>query len=69
MIDPRPAGRVIDVQAMRRFHMEMHGEPCQRCERRPGTQIHHTLYRSRGGGDVRDNFEWVCVYCQDDAHS
>jgi hypothetical protein len=60
---PKPEPRVRDVDAMRRFHLEMLGEPCEVCERRPGTRIHHRKYRSRGGSDVRSNFVWVCAIC------
>lgn len=51
---------------MREFHLEMVGEPCEVCERRRGTILHHVQYRSRGGDDVRSNFLWVCIECDAD---
>jgi hypothetical protein len=64
--DPRPAARVVDVGAMRVFHLKMMGEPCEVCELRTGTIIHHVKYRSRGGDDVEGNFLWVCHVCDSD---
>lgn len=63
---PKPEKRKVDVEAMRRFHLEMLGEPCEVCELRPGTRIHHVKYRSRGGNDERSNFLWVCAICDGD---
>ncbi len=51
---------------MRKFHSEMAGSPCEVCEERVGTILHHVKYRSRGGNDERSNFLWVCVYCDSD---
>lgn len=53
---------------MARLHLEYMGEPCEVCEEREGTRLHHVKYRSRGGGDVRENFLWVCAIC-DSSHS
>ncbi len=53
---------------MRPFHLQMAGEPCERCELRPGTQIHHKISRAQGGDDVPANFEWLCVYCHTEQH-
>lgn len=53
---------------MRVFHLEMLGEPCERCELRAGVSIHHKKFRSQGGSDVRENFEWLCQLCHDRAH-
>jgi hypothetical protein len=27
------------------------------------------VLRAQGGGDVRENLEWLCVYCHTDEHS
>jgi predicted CXXCH cytochrome family protein len=53
---------------MRVFHLEMMGEPCERCERAIGVSIHHRTHRSQRGSDVRENFEWLCARCHDRAH-
>lgn len=69
---PKPRKRLVDKEAMRRFHMEMVGELCEVCELRIGTILHHVKYRSRGGDDVaideqgRRQFLWVCSICDAD---
>lgn len=67
--DPRPAKRVRDPDLMRRLHLERFGEPCERCEARPGTQLHHIVLRSQGGDDVAENLAWLCWHCHHLAHS
>lgn len=70
--DPRPPKRVKDTDLMKRLHLELHGEPCEVCEERIGTILHHVKYRSRGGDDVRLDAEgrvqllWVCSICDAD---
>jgi hypothetical protein len=54
---------------MRRLHLELQGEPCEVCELRVGTQLHHVQYRSRGGDDVRENLLWICDLCASDHSS
>lgn len=68
-MDPKPERRTRDLQLMRQLHLELIGEPCELCERRPGTQLDHILPRSRGGGDTRTNLRWVCVHCHTARHS
>lgn len=51
---------------MRRLHLELAGEPCEVCELREGTILHHVQYRSRGGDDARENLLWVCHVCDSD---
>lgn len=57
---------------MRQLHLELEGEPCEVCEKRPGTILHHVKYRSRGGDDIRTDSRgrvqllWVCAYCDAD---
>jgi len=65
---PKPRKRIKDVAAMRRFHLEMAGEPCELCELRPGNQIHHKIFRSQGGDDVPANFQWLCNSCASAQH-
>ncbi len=65
-VDPKPAKRIIDKDLMRELHLEFAGEPCEVCEERVGTILHHVKYRSRGGDDVRWNFLWVCHVCDAD---
>jgi hypothetical protein len=67
--DPRPPKRVVDPEALRRFRLENLGEPCHVCERRPGVDPHHVIFRSGGGGDVPDNLLWLCRPCHDDLHA
>jgi 5-methylcytosine-specific restriction endonuclease McrA len=66
--DPRPKRRIVDAATMRPVHIQMQGEPCQRCERRIGVAIHHKVFRSQGGDDRLENFEWLCQSCHDEAH-
>lgn len=66
---PRPPKRVKDPALMRRLHLEMEGEPCEKCESRPGVALHHRVFRSQGGGDTRENLAWLlCQPCHDEAH-
>ena len=68
MSDPRPAHRTKDVDLMKRMHLELQGEPCDRECGRIGVSLHHKVFRSQGGSDVRDNLEWLCGPCHDEAH-
>lgn len=68
MNDPRPPRRTVDRDALARFRLERLGEPCDRCERRPGVHVHHKVFRSQGGNDHPDNLQWVCLSCHDDVH-
>lgn len=71
MADPdlKPLKRIKDKLLMRRLHLELAGEPCEVCEERTGTILHHVKYRSRGGDDVRLDptgrvqLLWVCSIC------
>jgi hypothetical protein len=67
--DPRPPGRIKDPEALRQFRLEHLGEPCEICERRPGTDPHHTLFRSQGGDDSEKNLLWLCRLCHDSVHN
>lgn len=67
--DPRPAKRVRDPEALRRFRVERIGEPCELCELRPGIDPHHKKFRSGGGDDVESNLLWLCRSCHDDIHA
>lgn len=66
--DPRPPKRVRDKDLMKRLHLELAGEPCDRDCGRIGAALHHKRYRSQSGGDVRENLEWLCHPCHDEAH-
>lgn len=57
-----------DPLALKRFRLEMYGEPCEACELRPGTQIHHSVFRSRGGTDDPAGLRWLCHVCHAEAH-
>jgi hypothetical protein len=67
--DPKPPKRVKDKAALERFRIQNMGEPCEVCERRPGTDPHHIQFRSQGGGDVAWNLLWLCRACHDDIHA
>ena len=69
MRDPKPAKRIVDIPALRRFRLENLGEPCQVCELRPGVHVHHKVFRSQGGNDTADNLLWLCYACHDDVHA
>lgn len=66
--DFRPAERIRNPEAMQRFRLERAGELCERCELRPGAQVHHVILRGQGGDDVEENFEWLCLRCHGEAH-
>lgn len=61
--------RIVDPDALRQFRLEHLDEPCELCERRPGTDPHHVTFRSQGGDDVADNLLWLCRLCHDDLHA
>lgn len=60
--------RVKDPDAMFLFRLENMGNPCELCESRTGTEVHHKVFRSQGGGDVPENFSWLCGGCHRDLH-
>jgi hypothetical protein len=66
--DPRPGSRIRNPQAVSRFRLEHVGEPCERCELRPGVHVHHRTFRSQGGDDIPENMQWLCHICHDAAH-
>jgi 5-methylcytosine-specific restriction endonuclease McrA len=69
MSDPRPAARIRDQYVMHLFRLNHLGEPCDLCERRPGTDPHHKVFRSQGGNDDATNLLWLCRPCHDDIHA
>jgi len=69
VLDPKPAGRVKDPEALRRFRLERMGEPCELCEQRPGTDVHHRVFRSQGGNDEESNLILLCRICHDGIHA
>ena len=66
--DPKPEKRVKDPDLMAALHLELAGEPCERCERAIGVALHHKTFRSQSGHDDRANLEWLCPACHDSAH-
>lgn len=65
---PKPPKRVVDKDLMKRLHLEYAGEPCDRDCGRIGVELHHKVFRSQGGDDVRENLEWLCRFHHDEAH-
>lgn len=65
---PRPPKRVKDKALLAELHLELVNEPCDRCEERAGVALHHKAFKSQGGSDVRENLEWLCQPCHDEAH-
>lgn len=59
LMDPRPPKRIKDTDALKRFRLEMVGEPCELCELRTGDHAHHVRFRSQGGDDARENLLWL----------
>ncbi len=68
MSDPRPPKRVKDTDALRRFRLAHLNEPCEVCELRPGTDVHHATFRSQGGNDEASNLRWICRTCHNAEH-
>ena len=66
--DPKPAARIKDPEALRRFRLAHLNEPCEACELRPGIHVHHKIFRSQLGSDVESNLIWICGPCHDEAH-
>jgi 5-methylcytosine-specific restriction endonuclease McrA len=66
--DPRPEKRRRDPDLLRQLHLELVNEPCDRCGLRAGVQLHHKRFRSQAGDDARNNLEWLCAPCHDEAH-
>jgi HNH endonuclease len=60
--------RLVDPDALRRFRLSNLDEPCELCERRPGTDPHHVQFRSQGGDDTPENLLWLCRLCHDGIH-
>ena len=67
--DFKPPIRVRDKKFLAQFRLDHFGEPCLLCEMRPGTMIHHRIFRSQGGGDIPSNCVWLCAWCHNDIHS
>ena len=60
--DPKPAARIVDPMAIRRFRHNA-APVCQLCGRtfpRHWLTVHHIVERSVGGDDVEANFALVC---------
>ena len=66
--DFKSGPRVKDPDLLKRFRLSHLWEPCEECELRPGTQIHHRTLRSQGGNDVEGNLQWLCHHCHDERH-
>jgi 5-methylcytosine-specific restriction endonuclease McrA len=68
MSDPRPEARIMDAYLLRQLHLELMNEPCEQCELRPGTQLHHIQFKSHSGSDERQNLIWLCPQCHAQQH-
>lgn len=66
--DPKPAKRLKDPEALRRFRLAHIGELCWHCEARSGIHAHHRKFRSQLGDDHESNLVWLCGACHDQAH-
>jgi len=42
--------------------------PCESCQRQPAVDIHHIIYRSRGGDNSISNLMALCRLCHFKAH-
>ena len=67
--DWKPEPRTKDPEALRRFRLAHVNEPCDvdGCGRQ-GIHIHHSTFRSQGGGDVPENLQWLCGFHHDEVH-
>lgn len=51
--DPKPAKRVLDLEALKR---KLDSDPrCRMCANERATDPHHVVLKSQGGDDVEDN--------------
>jgi 5-methylcytosine-specific restriction endonuclease McrA len=66
--DFKPPKRIRDAGVLAQYRLERVGEPCERCERRIGVEVHHKVFRSQGGSDAFENLAWLCGVCHDEAH-
>jgi 5-methylcytosine-specific restriction endonuclease McrA len=41
---------------------------CRICKRRSQLHVHHVVFRSRGGDDIKSNLLTVCNWCHHDVH-
>ncbi|MFI5095626.1 MAG: HNH endonuclease [Candidatus Acidiferrales bacterium] len=48
--------------------MERDGWRCQSCGRMEGLQVHHIRWRSRLGGDEKENLITLCSDCHQSSH-
>src|SRR3954467_6298249 len=80
----KPRARVMDTRAKERLKEKQwrevkaivrkrDGGHCRACSkhgrRKPGTEVHHLLYRSHGGKDDARNLILLCMDCHKDAHA
>lgn len=66
--DRKPRRRIKDPAVLRRLHLKLYGEPCESCEHRPGTELHHVKLRSQSGDDSEGNLVWICALCHRALH-
>lgn len=59
MPDWKPAKRIKDPAALKRFRLMHSGETCEGCGESPGIHVHHRKFRSQGGDDVPGNLSWL----------
>lgn len=80
----KPNPRVVNARAKLRLKQKQWQEvkaivkkrdagQCRACSkhgrRKPGTEVHHLLYRSHGGKDDAKNLILLCKDCHQDAHA
>lgn len=76
---PKPRPRVLDKRALRlekerqwqkarKFVRERDGGKCRSCGR-AGAEVHHLVYRSRGGDHDPNNLALLCQRCHEDIHA
>jgi len=61
----------LDDEVYRKLHrqvLERDGWHCQICGSMQRLQVHHSRFRSQGGGDAEDNLITLCAGCHEQVH-
>lgn len=71
MSDKKKIEKGIEAEIRAKL-LEEHGGLCQNCQRQPdyrGLQLHHLLFKSRGGVTSDSNCVLICARCHSKYHN
>jgi len=65
----RDGSLLAEYTQLRQRVLERDGWRCQNCGNMTQLEVHHMLFRGRGGGDIEENLITLCATCHTRIHT